>query len=76
MGNYCSLNFLNVIIMLLANLFNNFNLFINQQKEVNFVLSSFNDDTVEQYVLPPFYRQSMKVERTMNFQGFVLCMIM
>lgn len=72
MGNYCSFNFLSVTIMLLAN----FHLLINPQKEVNFVLSSFNDDTVEQYVLPPFYRQNMKVERTMNFQGFVLCMIM
>lgn len=76
MGNYCSLSFQNVTIMLLANLFNNFHLLINPQKEVNFVLSSINDDTVEQYVLPPSYSQNMKVERTMNFQGFVLCMIM
>lgn len=76
MGNYCSLNFLSVTIMLLANLFNNFHLLINPQKEVSFVLSSFNDHTVEQYVLPPFYRQNMKVERTTNFQGCVLCMIM
>lgn len=76
MGNYCFLSFQNVTIMLLANLFNNFHLLINPQKKVNFVLSSFNDDTVEQYILPPFYRQNMKVERTMNFQGFILCMIM
>lgn len=75
MGNYCSLSFQNVTSMLLANLFNNFHLLVNPQK-VNFVLLSFNDDTVEQYILPPFYRQNMKVERTMNFQGFVLCMIM
>lgn len=62
MGNNCSRSFQNVTIMLLANLFNNFHLLINPQKKVNFVLSSFNDDTVEQYVLPPSYSQNMKVE--------------
>lgn len=38
-------------------------LLTNPQEKANFVFLSLNDGTVQQYVLPPFYRQNMKVER-------------